>query len=270
MPRKPDKKIDKAHEMFEQGMKLVDIAQRLGVPDGTVRRWKSTYRWESERSDKNNERSERQSDRKKRQISDVVEEVLQNDRLSPEHQLFCLFYSVNPNATRAYQKAYNCSYESELRSGSRLLGNVGVKEEIKRLKKERFENIIFDEHDIFQWYLDIATACITDYVTFGQEEVPVMTAFGPLKDKKTKKVITKKVNYVKFRDSSEVDGRVIKKIKMGKDGASIELHDAMKAMEWLTEHMDMGTGEQQSLAQSIQTAYEKRINTKPSEEADDT
>jgi phage terminase small subunit len=270
MPRRPDEKIEKAHEMFKQGMRLVDIAQKLGVPSGTVRRWKSTYHWESERSDKNSERSDRRSDKKKRQVSDAVEAVLRNEELSPEHQLFCLFYSVNPNATRAYQRAYNCSYESALRSGSRLLGNVGVREEIKRLKKERFENIIFDEHDIFQWYLDIATACITDYVTFGQEEVPVMTAFGPLKDKKTKKVITKKVNFVKFRDSSEVDGRIIKKVKMGKDGASIELHDAMKAMEWLTEHMDMGTGEQQSLAQSIQKAYEKRINTKPSEEADDT
>lgn len=270
MSRKPDKRIDKAYEMFKQGIKLVDIAKQLNVPDGTVRRWKSIYRWESEHSDKNNERSEQRSDKKKRQISDVVEEVLQNEELSPEHQLFCLFYSVNPNATRAYQKAYHCSYESALRSGSRLLGNVGVKEEIKRLKKERFENIIFDEHDIFQWYLDIATACITDYVTFGQEDVPVMTAFGPLKDKKTKKVITKRVNFVKFRDSSEVDGRVIKKVKMGKDGASIELHDAMKAMEWLTDHMDMGTGEQQSLAQSIQKAYEKRINTKPSEGMDDT
>ena len=53
MPRRPDEKIEKAHEMFKQGMRLVDIAQKLGVPDGTVRRWKSTYHWESERSDKN-------------------------------------------------------------------------------------------------------------------------------------------------------------------------------------------------------------------------
>lgn len=38
--------------MFLQGMKLVDIAKQLDLPEGTVRRWKSTHNWESERSDK--------------------------------------------------------------------------------------------------------------------------------------------------------------------------------------------------------------------------
>ena len=40
-------------------MKLVEIASQLNLPEGTVRRWKSTHKWESERSDKKSERSER-------------------------------------------------------------------------------------------------------------------------------------------------------------------------------------------------------------------
>ena len=36
---------DKAHEMYDHGMKLVDIAAELGVPQGTIRRWKSTQNW---------------------------------------------------------------------------------------------------------------------------------------------------------------------------------------------------------------------------------
>lgn len=32
-------------------MKLIDIARQLELPEGTVRRWKSTHDWESERSD---------------------------------------------------------------------------------------------------------------------------------------------------------------------------------------------------------------------------
>ena len=59
MPRKPDKRIDEAKQMFLQGMKLVEIASQLNLPEGTVRRWKSTHKWESERSVKDNERSER-------------------------------------------------------------------------------------------------------------------------------------------------------------------------------------------------------------------
>lgn len=61
MPRKPDERIGQAKEMFLQGMKLIDIAQQLDLPEGTVRRWKSTHNWESERSDKNSERSDKRN-----------------------------------------------------------------------------------------------------------------------------------------------------------------------------------------------------------------
>lgn len=57
LPRKPDERIKQAKEMFLRGMKLVEIANQLELPEGTVRRWKSTHNWESERSDKNSERS---------------------------------------------------------------------------------------------------------------------------------------------------------------------------------------------------------------------
>lgn len=52
MPRKPDERIEKAKEMFLKGLKLVEIASQLNLPEGTVRRWKSTHKWDSERSDK--------------------------------------------------------------------------------------------------------------------------------------------------------------------------------------------------------------------------
>ncbi len=52
MPKAKNAKADEALELFRQGFKLVEIAGRLGVPPGTVRRWKSIYGWESERSEK--------------------------------------------------------------------------------------------------------------------------------------------------------------------------------------------------------------------------
>ena len=52
MSRKADERIVQAKDMFLQGMKLIDIAKQLELPEGTVRRWKSTHNWESERSDK--------------------------------------------------------------------------------------------------------------------------------------------------------------------------------------------------------------------------
>lgn len=62
MARAPDKRIEQAKAMYLKGMKLVEIASQLNLPEGTVRRWKSTHRWDNERSDKKSERS----DKKKR------------------------------------------------------------------------------------------------------------------------------------------------------------------------------------------------------------
>ena len=50
MPRKLDERAVKAKEMYLNGKKLVEIASQLNLPEGTVRRWKSTYKWGSERS----------------------------------------------------------------------------------------------------------------------------------------------------------------------------------------------------------------------------
>lgn len=59
MPRKPDDRIEQAKGLYLKGLKLVDISRRLDLPEGTVRRWKSTYKWDNERSDKQSERSDK-------------------------------------------------------------------------------------------------------------------------------------------------------------------------------------------------------------------
>ena len=59
MARAPDQRIEQAKELYEKGLKLIDISKQLGVPEGTVRRWKCTHKWDSERSYKKSERSER-------------------------------------------------------------------------------------------------------------------------------------------------------------------------------------------------------------------
>lgn len=57
MPRAPNEKIKQAHDLYLQGAKLIEIASQLDLPAGSVRRWKSTYKWDNERSDENSERS---------------------------------------------------------------------------------------------------------------------------------------------------------------------------------------------------------------------
>ncbi len=228
--------IERGKQLFDQGMSLVDIGTELGVSAGTVRSWKSRYGWGGE-TPATLRRKETQRCKKERNVAKInsrlVDRAVENSDLTSEQQLFCLLYAKTLNATQSYVKAYGCGYDTAMANSSRLLRKDKIREEVKRLKKERFEAQLFDEHDIFQWYLDVATACITDYANFSGSNVML-------------------------KSSDEVDGRAIKKVKNGKFGASIELYDAMDAMDWLANHMSMGTGKQQGLAQGVVQAWENR------------
>lgn len=254
MPRKPDARIEKAREMYLAGSKLTDIAKELGVPEGTVRSWKNRYDWDCNVAKKecNVAKKERnvanKTKRRKKAVADEVEAVMQNADLTDKQQLFCIYYIRSFNATKAYQKAYGCDYNSAMQNGSRMLRNDKVKEEILRLKQDKLNREFLDESDIFQKYMDIAFADITEYLEFGTEEVPVISMTGPVKvtDSNTgeEKQLMKTVNRVRFKDSTQVDGTILAEVKQGKDGASIKLADRMKALQWLADHMGMATMEQ--------------------------
>jgi uncharacterized protein YjcR len=55
LPRAPDERVGKAHELFKSGLKLIEIASQLDLPEGTVRSWKNRYKWNATlQSDKRN------------------------------------------------------------------------------------------------------------------------------------------------------------------------------------------------------------------------
>ena len=253
MARAPDERIEQAKKMYLKGQKLVEIASQLNIPSGTVRGWKSKDSWENKLNgtfQKNMERSKRKKQTKKEAVADEVNQVIENTELTDKQRLFCLYYVRCFNATKAYKKAYGSSYDVANAEGYKLLVNPCIKEEIQKLKQNRLNREYLSEEDIFQKYIDIAFSDITDYVSFGREAVPVMGAFGPVqvKDEETgeKKTLIREVNTVKFRESETVDGSLISEVKQGKDGASIKLLDKMKALQWLTDHMDLATEEQKA------------------------
>lgn len=272
-----------AFEMFQQGFKLCDIAKQLNVPAGTVRRWKHSDKWEqneqgerSEQANETNAKSERsevfKQKRRKRVFSDV-QKVEKNAELTEKQRLFCLFYVRYFNATKAYQKAYGCAYSTAASAGCRLLENAEIRKEIKELKQGRLNQQLLDESDIFQKYMDIAFSDITDFLTFGQKEVPVMGAFGPIRvedpDTGEKVEVKKIVNVVQFKESHEVDGTLISEVRQGKDGASIKLADRMKALDWLADHMDMATPEQKARMKKLEAETERIRNASSGEGEDD-
>lgn len=242
MARSPNEKAEKARKLYKDGMRLVEIADQLKVPAGTVRRWKSTYHWDgehqSERSEKKSERSESKKNVTKKAVADEVKRVIQNTDLTDKQQLFCIYYIRCFNATKAYKKAYGCEYTTAVTNGPALLGNTRIKEEILRLKQERLNREFLSESDIFQKYMDIAFADVTDFMEFGNEDVDVILDTGE------RKTIT--VSHVNIKNDADVDGTIISEVSKGKDGVKVKLADRMKALQWLSDHMDLATEKQKA------------------------
>ena len=266
MPKARNPLVAEAEDLFRKGWKLVDEWDDERLPKRSEKN--------SERFKKNNERSEKTKSRKKQVVAKEVEQVINSPELTDKQRLFCIYYIRSFNATKAYQKAYECSYENAVTNGSRLLGNDRIQGEIRNLKQNRLNREFLSEEDIFQKYMDIAFADITDFVEFDCTEQPVIGAFGPVtnKDPETGEEIpvTAMVNAVRIKSSSDVDGTLISEISQGKGGIKIKLADRMKAIEWLADHMNLATEEQRAKIDNLKASTVKIKGEDPEDETEDS
>ncbi len=192
------------------------------VPEGTIRSWKGRYHWDGSVATKNATKKcnvAAKEEKKRETVAADVRQVMENTELTEKQQLFCLYYIRCFNATRAYQKAYGCSYEAAGTAGQRLLQKVAIRDEIQRLKQGRLNWELISEEDIVQKYIDIAFADITDYVEFGQEEVPIICdgSVAMQTDPETGNEIpaTQKISTVRFRpDAANMDSSLISEVRI--------------------------------------------------------
>jgi len=233
---------------YMSGMKYKDIATKYNVSINTVKSWKKRHEWSKEKGAHKNEKGRTQK-KDAEDAKKVVEQVVKNDGMNSKQQLFCMHYSKSFNATRAYQKAFDCSYDTARAEGYKLLANPCIKAEIMNLKKARFSKAFLEEEDIFQKYMDIAFADITDFVEFGNENIDLADDVG-----KEQRV---KVSYVAIRNHSEIDGTIVSEVSKGKDGVKVKLADRMKALEWLTKHTGMATEEQKQRIEMLKAQTAK-------------
>nr|DAI99042.1 MAG TPA: Terminase small subunit [Caudoviricetes sp.] len=228
---------DKAFEIYKLNngeILLKDIATQLGVKDTQIRKWKSQDKWEEKLKGTlpKNKRNviNKKTDINKQAINEEIELVLKNDKLTEKQKLFCIYYIENFNATKAYQRAYECSYATAMSEGSKSLRNPKIKIEIDRLTNECLEeqeiNSKLLSKRLWKKYIDIAFADITDYLEFNSKEV--QGEYG-----------TYTKNTIRLKNSDEVDGSLISEISEGRDGIKIKLQDKMKALQWLSDRMDL-------------------------------
>lgn len=233
MAAKKNPLTDKAQELYKSGMKLVDIADQLNCSAATIRTWKNRYRWddnESETFQKKSETKRNVSKKKARSetaLDDGTRETLQNDDLTPEQQMFCVYYSRTFNATQSYINAYGCRYSTALTNGPALLGNTRIKKEIERLKEIKRQQIVTGTEDIVELQMRIAFGDIGNVVEFGREEI------------ETKDGRTVEINSLRAKESSEVDTQLIKSITEGQNGLTVVMKDEQRAIDWLTKYFLM-------------------------------
>lgn len=251
MARAPNEKVTKAKGLFDKGYKLIDIAKELDIPDGTVRRWKNTYNWDSERSDKNSERSDSKKQNrksKKKAIIDEVKEVVKNNDLTDKQKLFCVIYSQCLNATKAYLKVYKCTYETAMVEGSKALRKPKIRDQVNMLIADKC-NKEFLQRSVIQKYIDIAFSDIGDYVKFGKESKRIWGKDNngndvPVMDPETGEQKVCEYNYLDLKESTMVDTTLIGEVSQGKEGIKFKLLDKMKAFEFLTKHCNLLSDEE--------------------------
>ena len=257
-------KYELAYEDYLAGMKQKEIAKKYDTTINTVKSWSRRYEWSKK---KKNGAHQNKSVHTKKECKKIAEEIVETSELDEERQLFCIYYLKYHNKVKAYQKVKpSTPYNSACVMASRWSKEPAVIEEINRLKKELYEDALLDPHDIVQKYIDIAFADINDYLEYGREEVPVIVK-NPITG--VDEILKQTVIMVKFKESAFVDGSILSEVKKGKDGASIKLSDRMKALDWLSKHMNLATEEQKAKIDLIKAQTKKITIDDEKEEIED-
>ena len=230
-------KWELAYIDYQNGMKYKDIAAKHDVSINTVKSWKSR-KWNAPPEKKGATKKEKVAHKKE------VQPVIDNDDLTEQQKLFCLYYLECFNATKAYQKAYQCDYNSARSNSIRLIAKDSIKIELKRLKAELQQDIFLDVKDLIREYAKQAFADITDFVEFSSTEHKLYE-YDDSGEKKevlnefTGELETYKSSQVSLKSSAEVDGTLIQEVKKGKDGVSVKLYDKQKAMAELMKYIEI-------------------------------
>lgn len=248
-----DNKASDAYKDYKKGMKYKDIADKYNVSLNTVKSWKRRQWVDIEKGVQPKKKSvhtkctpkvDSNAPPKTELLPEEIE-TLNNEELTEKQRLFCLYYVRWFNATKAYQRAYKCDYFTALTAGPRLLGNVRIKEEIQRIKDAKIKQAMYTAEDFFQKMMDIAYSDVTDYLSFGQEEVH------------DKNGNTFMMNVINLKESCDVDGTLIQEVKQGKDGCSIKLVRKEFALKWLDKHYSEATDLQKAQLEQLRAQTDK-------------
>lgn len=179
----------------------------------------------------------------KEEVVDKIYDELFGSDLTKKQKKFVLYYLSSYNVTQSYMRAYDCKNKSNAYvNGAQLLRSSPIQSALKRAKKIMQTTYNIDPMQYLEFLLKAAYADIGDYISFSEEEVPVMDKEGNIiYDETTGESMKKKVNRMHLVNSDEVDTSIVTSIKQGRDGITINLVDKMKAWEKIKDFFEWQT-----------------------------
>ena len=220
---------------------LAALAEKHGLKLGTLKSRKSRERWSKGSPEKDATKKQKDATNSKRMQpkKTELEPVVESNNLTDKQRLFCIYDIKSFNQTMAAIKAGYSPDRAHV-TGSELVRNRKVGEEIRRLKGEMRKGLFIDAMDVLDKYIKIAFADITDYVQFGTRESPAVNLItGERLLDENGDQIMHPYTFLDLGESSMVDGSLLTEVKQGRDGISVKLADKMKALEMLSKYFDL-------------------------------
>ena len=251
---------EQAKQDYLAGMKIKDIAQKIGKSASTIRSWKSRYKWDdvsdkvaktatkSVATKRNKNATQHKNVATSQKADQVIDELADSD-LTDKQKAFVIEYVRLFNATQAYINIYDVDYATAKTNGPRMLENAGVKSAIEMLRKARLHDLGANRQDILTDLMKQSFSDIGSYLDFGEHDEFAQDAMGePIIDTDGNRVI-KHMSWVQLKDKSKVDTSLIKKVSIGRDGVVLDLYDKQAAQARLLAELNKQQPDELSKAQ---------------------
>ena len=251
---------EQAKQDYLAGMKIKDIAQKIGKSASTIRSWKSRYKWDdvsdkvakaatkSVATKRNKNATQHKNVAMSQKADQVINELADSD-LTDKQKAFVTEYVRLFNATQAYINVYDVNYKTALAAGPRMLGNVRIQSLIQELREAKLHDLGANRQDILTDLMKQSFSDIGDYLDFGKDDIFSKDYKGDKKLDVDGNPIIKHSSWVQLKDKSKVDTSLIKKVSIGRDGVVLDLYDKQTAQARLLAELNKQQPDELSKAQ---------------------
>ncbi|UEG66215.1 terminase small subunit [Weissella hellenica] len=251
---------EQAKQDYLAGMKIKDIAQKIGKSASTIRSWKSRYKWDdvSDRvakaatksvAKKRNKNATQHKNVATSQKADQVINELADSDLTDKQKAFVIEYVRLFNATQAYINVYDVDYATANKLAARLMVNDGIKSSIETLRKARLHDLGANRQDILTDLMKQSFSDIGNYLDFGKNDVQLKDEYGKDAVDKDGKPLISHRSWVQLKDKSKIDTSLIKRVSIGRDGVVLDLYDKQAAQARLLAELNKQQPDELSKAQ---------------------